>query len=46
VRININQKIQSGDTLKINIDNFILCKEKPLNIGYVNLIFVPRKQKK
>ena len=43
VSITINQKVQRGDTLKINIDNFILCEEKPLNIGYINLIFVPRK---
>jgi hypothetical protein len=35
--------VQNGDTLKINIDNFIVCREKPVEIGDINLIFVRRK---
>jgi hypothetical protein len=41
--ITINQKVQNGDTLKINIDHFIACKEKSLKIGDINLVIVPRK---
>jgi len=43
VRIVIRQKVQSGDTIKINIDNFIVCKGKPLEIGEINLVIVNRK---
>jgi len=43
VRITISRVVQVGDTLKINIDNFIVCKEKPLEIGDVNLVLVRRK---
>jgi len=38
-----NYRAQVGDTLIINVDNFIVCKEKPLEIGEINLIIVPRK---
>jgi hypothetical protein len=40
IRIIINSIVQSGDTIKINIDNFILCKEQPLGIKNINLIIV------
>jgi hypothetical protein len=39
----INQKVQSGDTIKINIDNFMVCEKKPLEIGDINLVLVRRK---
>ena len=38
-----NYRAQVGDTLIINVDNFIICKEKPLKIGDISLIFVHRK---
>ncbi len=43
VRIVIDLKVQSGDTIKINVNDFILCKEQPLGIGDINLILVRRK---
>ena len=39
----INQKVQSGDTIKINIDHFMVCEKKPLEIGDINLVLVRRK---
>jgi hypothetical protein len=43
MRILINTIVQNGDILKINIDNFIVCKEKPLEIGDINLIIERHK---
>ncbi|MCL2026983.1 MAG: hypothetical protein FWG79_00690 [Bacteroidales bacterium] len=42
IGIEINRIVHAGDTMKINIDNFILCHDKPLEIGDINLIFVVR----
>jgi hypothetical protein len=35
---------QRGDTLKVNIDNFIVCREKPIEIGDINFVFVSRRK--
>ena len=43
IRIIVNRVVQVGDTIKINIDNFIVCYGKPLEIGDINLIFVSRR---
>jgi len=43
IAIIIRPKMQAGDTIKINVDNFIFCKDKPLEIGDVNLVLVSRK---
>lgn len=40
IRILMNQIIKEGDTLKVNVDEFILCKEKPIDIGNINMVFV------
>ncbi|WP_291528453.1 hypothetical protein [Bacteroides sp. UBA939] len=42
VRIIIDRVIKSGDTITVNIDDFILCADIPFNIGDVNFIFVHR----
>jgi len=42
VRIIINRVVQSGDTLTVNIDNFIVCNGNPLEIGNISLVFTPR----
>ena len=42
IGIVIDRTVHAGDTMKINIDNFILCKENPLEIGDINLIFITR----
>ena len=46
ISVNSNQhtRFRAGDTVTINIDNFIICKDNPLGIGKVNLIFVERKR--
>ena len=46
ISVNSNQhaRFRAGDTVTINIDNFIICKDNPLGIGEVNLIFVERKR--
>jgi len=43
VKSNHQNRFRVGDTVTINIDNFIVCKEKPLEIGDINMIFVNRK---
>lgn len=43
IRIIISPTVKNGDTVKINIDNFILCKGQSLGIGDINLIVVSRK---
>ena len=42
VGIIIDRIVHAGDTMKINIDNLVLCKEKPLEIGDISLVFVAR----
>lgn len=42
ISIVINCVVQSGDTITVNIDNFILCEDKPLEIGNISLVFVQR----
>ncbi|WP_056928538.1 hypothetical protein [Candidatus Symbiothrix dinenymphae] len=42
ISIVINQVVQSGDTITVNIDNFILCNGNPLEIGNISLVFVAR----
>lgn len=40
ISIVINRVIQSGDTIRVNIDNFIVCKEEALKIGDINLVLL------
>ena len=43
VNSNHQSRFRVGDTVTINIDNFIICREKSLEIGDINLILVHRK---
>ncbi len=42
VRVMVNRVVRVGDTITVNIDNFILCEDKPLDIGNISLILVQR----
>ncbi len=42
ISIVINRAVKAGDTIIVNIDNFILCRDKPLEIGNISLVLVQR----